>query len=168
LLAPKAENWIVGLGPTFLLPTSTKDAFGSQQWGSGPAGVIGYKTKEFTVGFFPQYFFGIGGRGDRGGKSKVSQMDLLYFGYINLPHAWQVGFNPTITYNDKAPSGNRWNVPVGLLVTKTIALGGRPVKIQVGMEYSVVSEDTFGKRLQFKVNLIPVMAALVQKPVFGE
>jgi hypothetical protein len=167
LLAPKLENWLLGLGPTFLLPTSTKDAFGSKQWGAGPAGILGYKNKHMLMGVFPQYFFGIGGRGDRGGKSKVSQMDLLYFAYLNLPHAWQIGFNPSISYNNKASSGNRWNVPVGLLVTKTIAMGGRPMKIQVGMEYSVVSEDAFGKRLLFKVNLIPVMAALIEKPIFG-
>lgn len=167
LLAPDTGNWLLGLGPTFLLPTSTKDSLGSQQWGSGPAGLLGYKNKDFVAGIFPQYFFGIGSRGDRGGKSKLSQMTMLYFAFLNLPHAWQVGFAPSISYNDKASSGNRWNVPVGLMVTKTIAMGGRPAKIQAGMEYSVVSEDAFGRRMLFKVNLIPVMKALIEKPLFG-
>jgi len=166
-IAPPAGNWILGVGPTFLLPTSTKDSFGDQQWGAGPTAVVGYKTPKTTVGVFPQYHFGIGGRGDRGGKSTVSKLSLLYFGFLNLPDAWQVGMNPNITYNDKASSGNKWNVPMGLVVAKTIAIGGRPFKFQGGLEYSVVSPDDFGQRLLFKLNIIPVIAGLIENPIFG-
>ena len=73
-------------------------------------------------------------------------MNLLYFGWLNLPNAWQVGFNPGITYDHKASKGNRWNVPVGIVVAKMTKFGGLPVKIQFGIEYSVVSQDDFGKR----------------------
>ena len=89
-------------------------------------------------------------------------MNLLYFAYLNLPNAWQIGMNPVITYDFKASGGNKWNVPVGLLATKTIKLGKMPVKIQFGIEYSVVSEDDFGKRALFKLNIIPVI------PVAGQ
>jgi hypothetical protein len=58
-------------------------------------------------------------------------------------------------------------VPVGLLVSKTTAVGKRPVKFQFGFEYSVVSEDDFGKRLMIKLNVIPVIQALVKNPIFG-
>jgi len=166
-LSAPTGSWILALGPTFLLPTSTKDSLGDQQWGAGPAGVFGYKNKTTTLVAFPQYHFGIGGRGDRGGKSTVSKLSLLYAAYLNLPDAWQVGMNPTINYNDKASSGNKWNVPLGLLVAKTVAIGGRPVKFQFGFEYSVVSEDDFGKRMLFKLNVIPVVGALIKNPIFG-
>ena len=43
-------------------------------------------------------------------------MSMLYAFFYNLPEAWQVGFNPTVAYDNKATSGNRWNVPVGLVV----------------------------------------------------
>jgi hypothetical protein len=160
-------HWILGLGPTFLLPTATKDAFGSEQFGIGPAAVIGYKTKKFTLGIFPQYYFKIGSIGDQADKPNVSNGSLLYFGFWNLPKAWQIGFNPVITYDDKATKGNKWNVPVGLLVTKTTAIAKKPVKLQIGFEYSVVSQDDFGKRFMIKVNVIPVIAALVKNPIFG-
>ena len=80
LPSPKLENWIVALGPTFTLPTSTKKDLGRQQWAMGPAGVLGYRTEDFIMGVFPQYFFGLGSRGDQGSKPDASYMSLLYFG----------------------------------------------------------------------------------------
>jgi hypothetical protein len=171
-IAPPLENKgiIFGLGPTFTLPTSTKVQLGRRQWQAGPAGVFGYKTKAYVAGIFPQYFWGIGGRGDQGSRSGVqdaSNMNLLYFLNVNLPNAWQVGFNPVITYDHKASRGNKWNVPVGLLVAKTTKVGGMPVKFQFGVEYSVVSQDDFGKRALIKLNIIPVIPALIKSSVFG-
>ena len=162
-----AGNWILGLGPTFLFPTATNDALGREQFGLGPAGVFGWKNKHTTVGIFPQYFFKIGSIDNQANKPNASFGELLYFAYWNLADAWQVGMNPVITYNNKATSGNKWNVPIGLLVTKTTAVGKRPVKFQFGFEYSVVSEDDFGKRFMIKFNVIPVIQGLVKNPIFG-
>ena len=75
--------------------------------------------------------------------------------------------NPVIIYDHKATKGNKWNVPVGLLVTKTTAVGKRPVKFQFGFEYSVVSQNDFGKRFLMKFSVIPVIQALVKNPIFG-
>jgi hypothetical protein len=75
--------------------------------------------------------------------------------------------NPVITYDHKATKGNRWNVPIGLLASQTTSVGKRPVKFQFGLEYSVVSQDDFGKRFMFKVNVIPVIEALIKNPTFG-
>ena len=171
VLASPAEmvgkNWLLGLGPTFLFPTATNDALGREQFGIGPAGVLGYKTKQFTVGVFPQYFFKVGSIDNQAGKPDASFGNFLYFAYWNLPDAWQVGMNPVITYDDKATKGNKWNVPLGLMVTKTTAVGKRPVKFQLGFEYSVVSQDDFGKRFMIKLNVIPVIQGLVKNPIFG-
>jgi len=168
LVSPPSGKWLLGAGPAWLFPSSTEDAFGRQQWGVGPAGVFGYMTKKAVVGVFPQYYFGIGSRGDRPSSvSDASYLNLLYFAVFNLPDAWQVGLNPTITYDHRASSGNRWNVPIGLLVAKTTRIGGLPVKFQLGVEYSVVSQDDFGQRAQIKLNVIPVIPSLVGKPLFG-
>jgi len=168
LVAPPTGRWLLGVGPTWLFPTSTEDAFGRQQWGVGPAGVFGYMSKKAVVGVFPQYYFGIGSRGDRSSSvPDASYLNLLYFAVLNLPDAWQVGMNPTITYDHRASAGNRWNVPLGLLVAKTTKIGGLPVKFQLGVEYSVVSQDDFGQRAQIKLNVIPVIPSLVRNPLLG-
>jgi hypothetical protein len=167
LVAPPTGDWLLGLGPNFLFPSSSQDAFGRQQWGIGPAGIVGYKTQDWVGGVFPQYYFGIGSRGDQGDKPDASYMSLLYFFFYNLPDAWQVGFNPSITYDDKATSGNKWNVPIGLAVAKTTKVAGKPVKFQFGAEYSIVSQDDFGQRFMLKLNIIPVIPSMIKNPIFG-
>jgi hypothetical protein len=167
VISPVLGNWIVALGPTFLFPTSTKTDLGKQQWGMGPSGVFGHKTKDTVVGIFPQYFWKLGDRGDqRDTTPDLSQGNILYFAYYNLPNAWQIGFNPVITYDHKATGGNKWNVPVGMGFSKTTKLGGRPVKFQFAVEYSVISQDDFGKKALIKLNIIPVIQSLIKEPLF--
>jgi hypothetical protein len=42
-----------------------------------------------------------------------------------------------------------------------------PVKFQFGFEYSVVSQDDFGKRALFKLSIIPVISGLIKNPILG-
>ena len=105
-------------------------------------------------------------RGDqRSRTADLSQGNLLYFAYYNLPNAWQIGINPVITYDHKAKGGNKWNVPVGMGFTKTTKVGNMPVKFQFAVEYSVVSQDDFGKRALIKLNIIPVIQSLMKEPL---
>jgi hypothetical protein len=94
-------------------------------------------------------------------------MNLLYFMYYNLPNAWQIGFSPTVTYDRWASSGNKWNVPVGVSVSKTARMGGMISKFELGFEYSVISEDAFGQRAMVKLSVVPVIPSLIRKPLFG-
>jgi hypothetical protein len=170
LLAPSdriSGHFILGGGPIFQFPSATSNDLGQNQWAMGPAVVLGYKTENATFGIFPNYFWKIGSAGQRASTPDISQLSLLYFFNYKLADAWQIGFNPTITYNDKAPSGNRWNVPIGLYVGRTIRLGKLPVNIKVGGEYSVVSEDLFGQRFQFRFQITPVIPSLIANPLLG-
>jgi hypothetical protein len=166
LVSPPSENWLIGIGPTWLFPSATREEFGRQQWGVGPAVVIGYHTKDWVGGVFPQYTFGIGGW-NNSNTSDASYLSMLYFFAYNLPNAWQIGFNPTVSYDHNASSGNKWNVPVGLFVAKTVKMGKLPVKFQFGIEYSAVGQDAFGQQTQIKLNIIPVIPSLVKSPIFG-
>jgi len=170
LLAPSdriSGHFILGGGPIFQFPSATSNDLGQNQWAMGPAVVVGYKTEKMTFGVFPNYFWKIGSAGQHASTPDISQLSLLYFFNYSLPDAWQFGFNPTITYNDKALSGNRWNVPVGLYVGKTVRLGKLPVNIKVGGEYSVVSQDLFGQRFQFRIQITPVIPSLIKNAILG-
>jgi hypothetical protein len=167
LISPPVKNWILGAGPTWLFPTATKKEFGRQQWGAGPAVVVGHYNEKVTMGVFPQYFFGIGSRGRSNGVADASYLNLLYFTFYNLPKAWQVGFSPTITYDRRASTGNKWNVPVGATVWKTAKVGNTITKFELGIEYSVVKQRDFGQRVAVKFSVIPVIPSLIRKPLFG-
>jgi len=117
---------------------------------------------------FPNYFWKIGSSGQDDKTPDISQGSLLYSLTYSMPDAWQIGTNPTITYNDKAKSGNKWNVPVGLFVGKTVKIGKMPVNIKAVVEYSVVSEDAFGKRAAFRFLITPVVRSLITEPIFGK
>jgi hypothetical protein len=161
-------HWIFGAGPVFEFPSATNTKLGANQYSIGPVVVLGYKTKKWTAVIFPNYFFGVGSQSDRTpANSTTSKLSLLYAFTYNLPKAWQVGFNPTISYDHTASSGNQWNVPVGLFAAKMVKLGGVPTKVQFGLEYSVVSQDAFGKRANFRFVLTPVIPGLVKNPIFG-
>ncbi|MEH6636893.1 MAG: hypothetical protein V7700_15325 [Halioglobus sp.] len=96
----------------------------------------------------------------------TSHGSFLYSAWWNLPNAWQVGMNPTITYNNETRSDDKWNVPVGFGVAKTIKWGKMPIKFQFSVEKSIVREDDFGKDWNIRFNIIPVIPGLVQKPFF--
>jgi hypothetical protein len=162
------KNLILGVGTTLTFPTSTNDALGSQQWAMGPAIVLGWKTPKYTAVALTSYNFHIGDRSDRKlSTPDTSSMSLLYSLVFNLPNAWQVGMNPTISYNHRATSGNKWNVPIGLYGARTIMLGKVPVNFRLGLEYSVVSQDTFGKRALLRLQVTPVIPSLIKKSIFG-
>jgi hypothetical protein len=167
LVVPPAGHWILGLGPTWLFPTATPNALGRQQWGVGPAGVVGYATKEWIAFIFPQYYLGFAGARQNKGTPDASFLNMIYAFFYNLPNGWQVGTNPTISYDNQAPSGNKWNVPIGITVAKMTKIGSVPVKFQLGIEYSVVGQDTFGQVAQIKLNVIPVIKSLIKDPILG-
>jgi len=168
VIAPPTGNVILGAGPAFLFPTATNHLFGRRQWGVGPAAVVGYRTRSTIVGAFGQYYFGTGWQGEpEPGERDASYMHLLYFAFVHLPNAWTVGFSPTITYDGRAGSGDKWNVPVGLSVAKTAWVGPLPIKFSLGVEYSVVSQDLYGDRGKFVLEVVPVIPALIRRPILG-
>ena len=152
-----------GLGPTFLFPTATDDQLGTDTWEAGIAGVLTYKTDHTNSVFFPQYWWSYSEDGD---AEETSHGSILYGFWYNLPNAWAIGTAPTITYNDKADSDNAWNVPVGMMVAKTIMFGKMPIKFQFGVEKSIVRQENFGKDWAVRFNIIPVIPGLFKKPLF--
>jgi hypothetical protein len=163
-----AGKWILGAGPVGLFPTATSDELGSDQFALGPAVVVGYKTKAWTAVLFPNYFWKVGSHGQDKNTPDIDQGSLLYSLTFNLPNAWQAGTNPTITYDRQVSSGNKWTVPVGVFVGRTTKIGNMPVNIKFGLEYSVVSPDDFGKIVNFRLQITPVMKSLVKNPIFGK
>lgn len=159
------DKWGWGLGPTFVFPTASENELGTDTYEIGPAFLLTYKTKRFTSGFLAQYWWNYAESSNS--AEDTSHGSLLYFTWINLPKAWQVGTGPTITYNDKASSDNKWNVPVGLGVAHTRMFGKLPIKFQLLVEKSFIRQENLGKDWNLRLNVIPVIPALIKDPLFG-
>ena len=158
----KNGGLVWGVGPTFTFPTSTTPSLGARVWEAGPTVLLVHKTETSTAGIFPQYWWSY----SEDDAPSTNHGALLYFFWYELGNAWQVGTGPNITFNNEATSGNKWNVPVGLSVAKTMAIGKRIVKFQFGFESSVVSQNDYGRESVIKLNIIPVIQNPFSGPIF--
>jgi hypothetical protein len=160
-------KWLLALGPDFSLPTATEDEYGKQQWSAGVTGIFGYMAENWMAGVYPQYYWGVADQGRDDDVKDANFGNMFYWFWYNLTDSWQVGFSPTIEYDHQADSGNKWTVPVGMGVAKIAKFGETPIRIEIGAEYSAVSQDDFGQRMLFKINLIPVIPRPIKSPIFG-
>src|SRR5215475_13336768 len=74
LLSPaNSGNWVLGLGPTAIFPTATSHFTGQGKWQLGPSAVVGYLTKTYFIGLYPQQWFSFAGEH---GRPDTNQMNL--------------------------------------------------------------------------------------------
>jgi hypothetical protein len=162
-------KWLLALGPSFSFPTATDDDFGKEQWTAGGSGVFGYIAENWMAGIYPQTYFRIADAKGRDDDTRAAQFgNMFYWFWYNITDDWQIGTNPTIQWDHKAGSGNKWNIPVGFSAAKMTKFGNLPVRIEFGAEYSVVNQDDYGEVARFKINIIPLVSRPIKKSIFGE
>ncbi len=162
-----AGRWLLALGPSFSLPTNTDDQFGVDQWCAGVTGVFGYIAENWMCGAYPQTYFKIADQNRDDNERGARFGNMFYWFFYNITDDWQIGTNPTIQWNDKAGSGNKWNIPVGLTLSKITKWGNTPMRLEFGAEYSVVNQDDYGEVARFKFNIIPVVSRPIKRSIFG-
>ena len=164
LLSPaESGKWILGAGPTFIFPTATSTFTGQGKWQAGPALVVGYLTDKFIVGAFPQQWWSFAGDSSR---PDTSQMNLQPIAAWFFGEGWSVGYSGNILADWKAPSDNRWTVPIGVAVGKVVRLGKLPLRIQLAGQYMPIHPDNVGQEWNIQINLTPVIPKLIKEPLF--
>jgi hypothetical protein len=151
------------VGPTFIIPTTTRDALSSRKYAIGPAAVALSMTEKWVLGLFPQYWWSVSGSDKR---REVSQANIQYFAWRSLGGGWQVGMSPNITYNSKADGGDAWTVPVGLGVQRTIRIGKMPLRLALEGQAMVVHPNDYGPRWNIRFSITPVFPKLIRNPLF--
>ena len=124
---------------------------------------MGYLTKEFILGLFPQQWFSIGGDPSR---PDTSQMNLQPIASVFFGEGWSIGYSGNILADWKAPSGDVWTVPVGLGVSKVVKLGRLPVKLQLSLQYMPVRPHNSGQEWNVQVQVTPVLPKLIKDILF--
>ena len=164
LLSPAhTGHWILGAGPTFIFPTATSDFTGQGKWQAGPAFVVGYLTKQFIVGVFPQQWWSFAGDSSR---PDTSQMNLQPFAAWFFGEGWSIGYSGNILADWKAPSDNRWTVPIGVALGKVVKFGRLPVKLQIGGQYMPIHPNNVGQEWNIQFVVTPVIPKLIKEPLF--
>jgi hypothetical protein len=164
LLSPAhSGNWVLGAGPTFIFPTATSDFTGQGKWQAGPSVVVGYLTKQFFLGVFPQQWWSIGGEH---GRPDTNQMNLQPIATIFFGEGWSIGYSGNILADWTAPSEDVWTVPVGLGLAKVVKLGRLPVKLQLAVQYMPVHPRISGQEWNVQISITPVIPKLIKGVLF--
>jgi len=164
LLSPAhSGNWLLGVGPTFIFPTAGSVWTGQGHYQMGPAGVVGYLTKQYIVGVFPQQWWSIDGKQE---QPAVSQMNLQPFAAWFLPNGWSVGYSGNILANWHADNAERWTVPLGASVAKVVKFGPLPVRIALAGQYMVEHPSVIGQEWNVQLIVAPVIPKLFKGTIF--
>jgi hypothetical protein len=164
LLSPAhSGNWVLGAGPTFIFPTATSHFTGQGKWQAGPSVVVGYLTKQFFLGVFPQQWWSIGGEH---GRPDTNQMNLQPIATIFFGEGWSIGYSGNILADWTAPSEDVWTVPIGLGLAKVVKLGRLPVKLQLAVQYMPVHPRISGQEWNVQISITPVIPKLIKGVLF--
>ncbi len=149
-LSPKdAGQWIWGVGPALLLPTSTDDRLGAGEWGAGPSAVVLTMRGPWVVGSLFSNVWSFTG------DEQVNLFTWQYFVNYNLDDGWYLTSAPIITANWEADSDNTWTVPFGGGVGKIFRIGKQPMNASAAAYYNVATPD-FGAdwQMRFQVQFL--------------
>jgi hypothetical protein len=164
LLSPaNSGNWVLGAGPTAIFPTATSQFTGQGKWQLGPSVVVGYLTKQFFIGVFPQQWWAIGGEH---GRPNTNQMNLQPIATLFFGKGWSIGYSGNVLANWTAPSKDVWTVPIGLGLAKVLKFGRLPVKIQLAVQYMPVHPRNNGQEWNVQVEITPVLPKLIKGVLF--
>lgn len=144
---PTESGWILGAGPAILIPTASDKLLGAEQWGLGPTGVALKQTNGWTRGILANHIWGLEGE-PRHDKDKVNQTFLQPFLSYTNSSLTTFGVNTESAYDWQS---REWSVPINLMVTQLLKLGGQPLTVQAGPRYWIDSPDNGPEGWGFRV-----------------
>jgi len=124
--APGPGGIIWGVGPAFLLPTSTEDYLGAQKFAIGPTAVALKQTSGWTFGMLANHLVSTGGTHS---TSDVNATFLQPFVSYTTKMYTTFAVNTESTYDWE---NGQWTVPVNASVAQLLKLGGQPMQFQIG------------------------------------
>jgi len=134
-LSPAKPGKIMwGAGPIVSFPTATDEILGTEKWSAGPSAVVLTMPTPWVLGVLVNNIWDFAGDSDR---AHVNRMLIQYFVNYNLPDGWYLSSAPIMTADWKAPSGEKWTVPVGGGGGKVLQIGGMPVNVSAQAFYNV-------------------------------
>ena len=150
-----------GLGFDLGLPTATEDVLGTGKWTAGPSALFAYLGPKWKLGGLMQQYWDYAGSDKR---DDVNMTNLQYLVYYSLNDTTSIGAAPNILADWEQSGGDRFTVPVGIGINKTINIGKVPVRFGVEAMYSVHRPDNIpGTRWDFRFYVIPAVPSALFK-----
>jgi hypothetical protein len=143
---------ILGLGPSFSFPTATAYAAKTGTWAGGGSAVVLAMPGPFVLG---SLFVQLSPMTDSGGEPKVNNFLWQYFVNYNFGKGWALSTAPSITANWDIHTGQKWTVPYGGGITRTLVFAGQPMSLGFQYYYAPVRpSNAASSTVRFNVILI--------------
>ena len=98
----------------------------------------------------------------------MSELQVQYFLTHFFPGGWSVGMSPTVIANWKADGGQQLTFPFGLGVGKVVKLSADvALKLGVEFQYMPIHPDEFGREMNLKIQITPVVPPPIHGPLFA-
>jgi hypothetical protein len=130
-ISPSRGGLTWGVGPVIGLPVSSDPALGSGRYTLGPTAVVLKQAGPWTVGALVNHLWSVGGDPGRKDVNQTFLQPFLAWGRSG----WTLSINAESAANWEAEDGQEWTVPINVMVSKVVALGKRPISIQVGPRF---------------------------------
>lgn len=126
------SNFIWGLGPLILFPTSTNYNVAPKETALGAGATLVWTPQNWVLGFQVKQLWSVGG-------PETSTMDIYYFINFNFPYGYYLTTSPTITSNWEE---KEWIVPFGFGGGKVFEFDKQYLNVSLQAYYNVVSPSS--------------------------
>lgn len=137
--AAKPGKVIWGAGPAFSLPSATAAHAKTGTWGAGGSAVVLAMPGHWVLG---SLFSQISPLTDANGSPRTNNFLWQYFVNYNFGKGWAISSAPSITANWDAERGQRWMVPFGAGISRTMVFNGQPMTLGFQYYYNVKRPDS--------------------------
>ncbi len=146
-------TFLWGAGFDLGFATATDDILGTGKWTAGPSALAVYMGPKWKIGGLLQQYWDYAGPSDR---DNVNMTNFQYFIYYSLDEVTSIGAGPNIIANWEQPTDDRFTVPIGLGISRTVQFGKVPVRFGIEAHYSVVQPDNVpSNEWDFRFYVIP-------------
>ena len=152
---------MVGAGPTFILPTASKDLLSQDTWQVGPDAGASFLGKNFIAYAFVQQWFKVGGDGE-----DTNHMNGTFNFTYMLANGFTIGTQPNLSVDWEAPEDNRVAFSIGPQIGKLCRCGGTPTLFQLQVQYYAVHPNGAGPKWNIQLQATPTIPALIKKALF--
>ena len=147
---PGAIIW--GIGPVFSFPVATAEPAKTGTWAGGPGVVVLATPGPWVLGALAAQFSPLV---DAGGPPRLNLFTIQYFINYNFGKGWTFGSAPTITANWDATGNDRWTLPFGASISRTLVFNGQPMTLGISYYHNLKGPDSApSTTLRFQLNLI--------------
>jgi len=154
---------IWAFGAVGTLPTATDSAVAGKQLRLGPEAIFAKSSEKGLIGIFPNHQWNVTGWSE-GKDNSFSTTQIQPFVKYLPGGGWAVGSLPIMAYDWV---NGEWTIPVNLTVSKTLAWGKTPIKLELEMNYYVEQPDAFGPEWMVGLNITPVVPNFINNWIRG-